>query len=52
MNVQILPDLVIPGAGLLIFAADHPLAMLGIVFGIAAVTVLLITLLKRKKGEK
>ena len=47
----VLPDLVIPGARLIIFAVEHPLAMLAIVLGVAAVTILLITLLKKKKKE-
>ncbi len=50
--MRIWADMMIPGLDLLYYASKHPLIALAIVFGIAAVTVLLITLLKRKKGKK
>ena len=50
--MRIRADMMIPGLDLLYYAYKHPLIALAIVFGIAAVTVLLIVLLKKRKGGK
>ena len=49
--MRILPDMMLPGLDLIVFAIRRPLLTLAIVAGVAAITVLLIVLIKRSKKK-
>ena len=51
MNMRILPDAALPPSLVVLeFVQEHILLVCGIVLAVAAITVMLIRLLKRKKG--
>ncbi len=53
MNMRILPDAALPPSLVVLeFVQEHILLVCGIVLAVAAITVVLIVLLKHKKGGK